>query len=703
MRVPDLRPGAAAAAVTVYALAVAVAVLALSSGGTDPVAVASLGLLGAAGLAMGVGRYVRRRHAELARLAEGVQVAVAANPAHRLPLPGDGDGSLATVAAAVNRLADAREEALRDAETTAASLRSEIESERNRLADLMARLGVAVVVCNADGRILLYNEAARSLVGDPALLGLGRTVFGLVDRGLIGHAEQRLDDSDTYTATTLHRGRTLRVHVAATQEPSEVARPGLVLVLEDLTEEMVAADERERAWRRLTEETRASLGSIRAAAEALLEFPDVDEERRRRFLEAVREETDRLGRRLDGTTAGVRPAVEHGLDDITAADLAALLADRLRRDGVACCERPSPGAATAWLHADVHALAVVLSFVAERLGGPALENLDLAVVPSPTQIRLDLRWTGVPPPSPTMLARWLDEPLGREGATTGRQVVDRHAAELWAGGNENGVHLSLLLPRDPEGTEVTAVDPGTPAPPATAFETPAPAPGSRPEFYDFDLFRPGSVTGEPGSAPLDELTFTVLDTETTGLDPDRGDRVVSVGAVRVVNGRVLRQETFEQLVNPGRRVPAAATAIHGLTDAMLADAPTIGDVLPELARFAADTVLVGHDIAFDLRFLEPAIRATGVGLNHPALDTLLLDVAVHPGQPDHTLEAIATRLGVSVVGRHTALGDALVTAEVLVALLGTLQEAGIRTLDDALAASRRALRSRAAERPGKPV
>jgi DNA polymerase-3 subunit epsilon len=225
------------------------------------------------------------------------------------------------------------------------------------------------------------------------------------------------------------------------------------------------------------------------------------------------------------------------------------------------------------------------------------------------------------------------------------------------------------------------------------------APGSRPEFYDFDLFERAARAEDPWSRALDELAFTVLDTETTGLDPAGGDRIVSLGAVRVVNGRVLRQETFERLVDPERPVPATSTAIHGLTDAMLAGAPRIEEVLPELARFAEDTVLVGHNIAFDLSFLKGAARTAGVGLTNPALDTLLLHAALFPAQPDHTLEAIAARLGVSVVGRHTALGDALVTADVLVGLLGPLREAGIRTLDEALAASRRAVETRAGDRP----
>lgn len=696
MRGPEPRPAVLAGAVTAYAVAAAAAVLALASAGTDPVAVAVLGVVAAAGLATGLVRLLVRSRDDVTRVAEEVDVVVGANPAHRLS--SHGAGTVAALVAAVNRLADAREAALDDARATAENLRTEVESERNRLADLMAGLGVAVVVSNADGRILLYNDTARSLVADPALLGLGRTVFGLVDRGLVAHARQRLEaGSATYTATTLHRGRMLRVHVAPVQESPDEPVTGLVLVLEDLTREAGAADERRRALRRLTEETRGSLGSIRAAAEALLEFPDLDGADRRRFLEVVREESDRLGRRLDVAAAEVSPPDDRGVDDISAADLLTVLGDRLRRGGVACEDVPSPGTTSAWLRADAHALAAVLAFVAERLGGPALDGVGLAISHTAAQVRLDLRWTGGPP-TPGELTAWLDEPLGSEGTTTGRQVLERHAAEVWAGRDDPGAaHVSLLLPPVADGAEKSVDGPGTTR---TSRPTARPAaPGSRPEFYDFDLFGAAAATPESWAAPLDEVTFTVLDTETTGLDPAGGDRIVSLGAVRVVNGRVLRQETFERLVDPGRRVPATSTAIHGLTDAMLAGAPRIEEVLPDLVRFAEDTVLVGHDIGFDLRFLEAAAGAAGVDLVHPVLDTLLLDTALYPAQTDHTLEAIAGRLGVSVVGRHTALGDALVTADVLVGLLGPLREAGIRTLDDALAASRTAFRSRTGGRP----
>ena len=86
--------------------------------------------------------------------------------------------------------------------------------------------------------------------------------------------------------------------------------------------------------------------------------------------------------------------------------------------------------------------------------------------------------------------------------------------------------------------------------------------------------------------------------------PARGDRIVAIGAVRLVNGRLLRQERFEQLVDPGREVSPASTAVHGLTRAMLTGQPDVESVLPTLARFAEDTVLVGHNVGFDLQFLR---------------------------------------------------------------------------------------------------
>ena len=190
---------------------------------------------------------------------------------------------------------------------------------------------------------------------------------------------------------------------------------------------------------------------------------------------------------------------------------------------------------------------------------------------------------------------------------------------------------------------------------------------------------------------LADLDVVVLDTETTGLRPRAGDRLVSLGAVRVRGGAVRHDEVFDRLVHPGRAIPAAATRIHGITDAMVAGAAGPGTVLPAFLEFAGDCVLAAHDAWFDLAFLEPELARLGLpslAEGHPVLDTRLLAQIAH-GHAPTDLDALARRLGVTIEGRHSAVGDALGAAEALAGLLPTLRGRGIFTLGAALQASRK--------------
>jgi DNA polymerase-3 subunit epsilon len=184
----------------------------------------------------------------------------------------------------------------------------------------------------------------------------------------------------------------------------------------------------------------------------------------------------------------------------------------------------------------------------------------------------------------------------------------------------------------------------------------------------------------------------VLDTETTGLRVQEGHRVVSLAAVRVGAGTVRAHEAFDALVRPGRPIPAASTRFHGITDAMVAAAPPMEEVLPALLRYAGEAPLVGHEIAFDLDFLEAEALQLGLprlARNRTVLDTRLISSLVHGSDMSHSLEAVSERLGVTILARHSALGDALATAEVFVRLLELLGRRGISTLGELLEALER--------------
>jgi DNA polymerase-3 subunit epsilon len=191
---------------------------------------------------------------------------------------------------------------------------------------------------------------------------------------------------------------------------------------------------------------------------------------------------------------------------------------------------------------------------------------------------------------------------------------------------------------------------------------------------------------------LAETTFAVLDTETTGLRPDAGDRVVSLAVVLLDRGRVRAQEALDVLVDPGRPIPIASQRFHGITDAMVAGAPRIDEVLPMLGRFVANAPLAGHEIAFDLEFLDAEARRTGLpalGEGRPILDTRLISYLIHGPGVSHSLEAVAERLGVTIQARHSALGDALAAAEILARLIELARRRGIQTLGDLLDALRK--------------
>lgn len=176
----------------------------------------------------------------------------------------------------------------------------------------------------------------------------------------------------------------------------------------------------------------------------------------------------------------------------------------------------------------------------------------------------------------------------------------------------------------------------------------------------------------------------IFDTETTGFDPLTGDRMVEIGCIELVN-RVPTGATFHRYFNPQRMMPAAAQAVHGLSDSFLADKPQFSAEAVSLLEFLGDSMLVAHNARFDFGFLNHELRLCGreeISLDR-MVDTVAMARVAHPGAK-HSLDALCTRYGIDRSHRvkHGALLDAELLSQVYIELTGGRQ-IGLSLADEA--------------------
>lgn len=192
--------------------------------------------------------------------------------------------------------------------------------------------------------------------------------------------------------------------------------------------------------------------------------------------------------------------------------------------------------------------------------------------------------------------------------------------------------------------------------------------------------RPPAPRALQESLSISDLPLVVFDCETTGLDVLR-DRVISLGAVRMHGDKIYRGSMIDRLVDPGMPIPARSSAIHGITDAMVAGAPNFAAVEPSFRELTEGCLLVGHNVPFDIAMLRGEYEQAGMPWPDPrSIDLLQLVTALDPNMGSASLDALAALWGVEIRGRHTALGDALVTAEIYRMVLPRLQAEGVTNL-----------------------
>lgn len=649
------------------------------------------------------------------RLMEKVKLLSAATQSQQIEAAQDSP-AMARLTQAINALAAERDRWRSDVQAQVAQANQSLQQERNRLAALMSELNQSVVVCNLDGRIVLFNHRARlqfkrmpgsacgvpdaSGAGGAEWVGIGRSIYAVLDRALLAHSldniRQRMargaSQPTTQFLTSTASGQLLRVHMAPVRSGSEVAEGGtdihgFVLTLDNVTHSFEEDTRRDQLLLDLTEGSRASLANVQAAVE-MLALDDLAPEMRTKFLCVVREEVGAMGQRITDLLARSHETLKTRwpLENMLGVDLLHAaqrhMAAHCGRDVVLDAVDPQ-----VWLKVDSFALLQALTYLASRLFDEfevRFVQLRLGCSPEAGKVHLDLVWTGQAMSTETVMS-WELNPMhlvAERNPLTVRDVMDRHGGVIWFE-RERSRHQAffrMVLPmaRAQEGTESAQLLPND----------------SRPEYYDFDLFQMSQGDHALDDRPLRSLIYTVFDTETTGLNPSQGDEIIQIGATRIVNGKLLRQDAFEQLIDPGRSIPAASIPIHGITPAMVQGQPRIGQVLPSFHAYASDTVLVAHNAAFDMKFLQLKERSTGLRFDQPVLDTLLLSAVIHPHQDSHHLEAIAQRMNITVLGRHTALGDALVTAEVFLRMIPLLAEMGILTLGQAREAAQKTYHAR---------
>jgi DNA polymerase-3 subunit epsilon len=195
--------------------------------------------------------------------------------------------------------------------------------------------------------------------------------------------------------------------------------------------------------------------------------------------------------------------------------------------------------------------------------------------------------------------------------------------------------------------------------------------------------------------PIDETEFVIFDTETTGLNVKRGDRIVSISAVRLKEGRIDLSDAFHEIINPDRDIPSASVVIHEILPRMVNGKPTIEHILPKFLAYIGPSVLVAHHEWLDLSFLNREMCCLyGIPIQNIVVDTAVLDHALLAKKTpasmmatmriDNTLGAVAERYHVTVEGLHSSFWDALATAQIFQQMIKEVQRLGILSLKDFL-------------------
>jgi len=607
-------------------------------------------------------------------ITRGAEIISRINLDHRIKI--DAGDEIKELAIEFNLMAENLGKAYNELEGRVRDATMTLQEERNRLATVLRTMVDGVIVANEAAETILMNPRARIILGRGYSSGIGSPLSRIFPGERLGFHMDRLRrgwepgrEAVEEVIFPLRDGKLLKGSLSVIPGPGG-ERAGFLLVFRNLNA-LSGEDTRfEETLLEMPLLLRGPVATSHALIETLQRHQQMSAEKQREFLSALAEEMDRLSVRLtaiEEAASSARtsrwPAVPSNPRELLEEAVSSLPGISIEIGS----DQPIPAVLVepfSW----VASLRCTLHWLEQRGAGQIgiganLKVEDGAVV---TTFRVSGPFAG----DPNELESLELVSAGEEPIPLG-EAVRRNHGELWTRSSGESMEVRLALLQATAAAESNCA--------VGLIE-------GEPEFYNFDLFLPRPVLEREDllQAELADLDYVVVDTETTGLQLSHGDRVVSISAIRIQRGRIQNSDIFNTLVNPGRPIPPESTEIHGIDDRMVADAPAMSEVYPQFVEYLGNSILVAHNAAFDKQCLDMAAAETGLPpIDNPVLDTIFLSYALHKEIEGHSLDAIAERMGITIEGRHSSLGDARAAAQIFLGLMILLPGRGVRTLAEA--------------------
>lgn len=605
----------------------------------------------------------------------GAEIVSRINLDHRIKV--NAGDEIEELAIAFNLMAENLGKAYGELEDRVRDATRTLQEERNRLATVLRTMVDGVVVVNEAAETLLMNPRARIILGRGYTSGIGAPLSRILPSDRLNFHLKRLRqkwapgrEAVENVVFPLKSGMILEGSLSVIPgSAGELA--GFLLVFRDLSSQSESGTRLEETLLEMPGLLRGPVATARSLVETILRHRDMPVEKQGLFLTAITEEMDRLTGRVTameeaaGSARTLRwpaiPSNPRALLDEAVASVTTITYETETSD------EPIPPVLVepfSW----VASFRCVLGWIDQRSAGPPLVATNLRIEDGTiiTTFQVKSPFAG----DPAELESLMVSPDGEAPLPLG-EAIRKNRGEMWARFSGNLLEIRIAQMQAAGALEARRAD--------GLIE-------GEPEFYNFDLFLPRPVFEREDllQSYLENLDYVVVDTETTGLQLSKGDKVISISAVRIQRGRVQNTGIFNTLVNPERPIPPESTEIHRIDDSMVADAPTMNEVYPKFVEYLGDSVLVAHNAAFDKKCLDMAAAEAALPpIDNPVLDTIFLSYALHQEIGGHSLEAIAERMGIRIEGRHTSLGDARATAHIFLGLMTLLPARGVRTLADA--------------------